>query len=62
MNLKQLITIQKTLQAFLNHLSERDSFCDLVDDKDQAEIEMTHDIYNLCDNICNKYRELSETN
>ena len=61
MNLHYLTTIKRSLQAYLNHLTQKDSFCDLVDDKDQTEIKMIHDIYDLCDKVCNKYQELSET-
>lgn len=58
MNLNQLTTIKKSLQTYLQHLTERDSFCDLVDDKNPDEIKILEEICNLCDRVCIKYQEL----
>ena len=60
MNLKQLINIQESLQVILDHLNEKNTFCDLVDDKDQIEITKLDDIYKLCNLVCSKYQELYE--
>ena len=60
MNLEQLTTIQKNLQLIVDHLNEKDTFNDLVDDKDQIEIVKLQDIYKLCDCVCSKYQELYE--
>jgi len=61
MNLKQLTTIKKNIQTFLHHLHKRDSFCDLVDDKNPDEIKIMEEIYNLSEGVCIKYDELSNT-
>ena len=61
MNLKQLTTIKKNLQTYLNYLTERDSFCDLVDDKNPNEIEIMEEVCDLCDRVCIKYQDLSIT-
>jgi hypothetical protein len=51
MNLKLLRDTKKNLQIILDHLNERDSLCDLVDDKDPLEIKTIDNIANLCYDI-----------
>ena len=58
MNLNHLTTIKRSVQAYLNHLIQKDSFCDLVDDKDPGEIKIMEEICNLCDRVRIKYQEL----
>lgn len=46
------------LEELLNHLNQRHSICDLVDDKSQEEISEIKEIWKLCENICFRLEEI----
>ena len=60
MNLKLLNDTKKNLQIILDHLNEKGSLCDLLDDKDPLEIETIENIVSLCYNLDIRYQWLNE--
>jgi len=60
MNLKLLNDTMKNLQIILDHLNERDSLCDLMDDKGPLEIETIDHIANLCYNLLIRFQWLDK--
>lgn len=49
---------KEKLNQFLDHISQRHSVCDLVDDKDLHQIECMKDIWNLCEQISKKMEKI----
>lgn len=49
---------KEKLNQFLDHINQRHSVCDLVDDKDPHEIQSVKDISNLCEKISKRMEEI----
>ena len=49
---------KEKLNQFLDHINQRHSVCDLVDDKDPHEIECIKDIWNLCEQISKRMEKI----
>lgn len=50
--------IKEKLNEFLDHINQRHSVCDLVDDKDPHEIKCIKDIWNLCEQISKRMEKI----
>jgi ribosome-binding ATPase YchF (GTP1/OBG family) len=49
---------KEKLNQFLDHINQRHSVCDLVDDKDTHQIECMKDIWNLCEQISKRMEKI----
>jgi hypothetical protein len=49
---------KEKLNQFLDHINQRHSVCDLVDDKDPHQIECIKNIWNLCEQISEKMEKI----
>lgn len=49
---------KKCLEGLVLHLSQRQTLCDLVDDKSQSEIEALRAVWILSEQLCKRMEEL----